>query len=1190
MNDQAPIVVFTSSREQEHLFTPLRILVVEDVPDDAELVILALRQGGLDLVWERVETADGLRAALAAGSWDAVLSDYTMPGFGASTALEIVRAADPDMPFVVVSGTVGDDVAVSTMRAGANDYVFKRNLTRLAPAVRRELRAVENRRAKRAMERAAAHLAAVVESSDDAIISKDLKGAIMSWNPAAERLYGWSAAEAIGRHISFLAPPDKADELAGFMRQLPAGKQIQHFETVRMRRDGSRIDVSLTISPIRNAAGEIVGVSKITRDIRERKRAEESLASSETRYRRLFEAAQDGILIVDAATRHIIDANPFLTDLLGYRRDELVGKELWEIGLFRDAISNKEAFRTVKDLGYIRYDNKPLLAKDGHQIEVEFVSNAYDVGDAEVIQCNIRDVTGRKRAEDAVRVSEERYRTLIAATSAIVWDTPASGAFETEQPGWTAFTGQTFDQLRGRGWLNAVHQDDREHTALAWAAALTERRAYHVEHRLRRADGEYRQMSVGAVPLLNADGAVREWIGVDSDVTDQRRTEVEKVELLTRLQLHIDRMPLAYLLFDAEFRITDCNPAAERIFGYTRREALGMRPADLIPASFRQETTEIAARIRMGYMTAHSVNENLTKDGRTITCEWFNTPLTSPDGKFVGLLCLALDVTSRRHSEEALLLRDRAIRAATQGLLITDPSQPDNPIVYVSPGFERITGYRSEEVLGRNCRFLQGKDTDPAAVIRLRGAIEAGVACSVELLNHGKDGHPFWNELSISPVRDEAGRLTHFVGVQTDVTARRSLEDQFRQAQKMEAFGQLAGGVAHDFNNLLTIINGYSELLLQSLPHGDASRSMVAEIHKAGERSAGLTSQLLAFSRQQILAPRVLNLNEVVTDTDKMLRRLIGEDIRLTTTLDSEPWAIRADSGQIEQVLLNLAVNARDAMPKGGRLTIETRNVELDETYVGAHPDARAGPYVLLSVTDTGSGMPPEVMAKIFEPFFTTKEPGKGTGLGLATVYGIVKQSDGHIAAYSEVGIGTTFKIYLPRIHDAEHEDAKAPSRERAPPRGSETVLIAEDEEGVRALASYTLSACGYQVLAAPDAKEAMRLAAGHHGPIHLLLTDVVMPGVGGRWLGQQLAKLHPDIRVLFVSGYTDDAVIRHGVLRNGVNFLQKPFSPFVLASRVREALDARPATAPNVGWVNSTGPAVKSPSVHHTDLDGDDA
>jgi two-component system, cell cycle sensor histidine kinase and response regulator CckA len=1134
---------------------PLRIIVVEDTPDDAEMIVLALQRGGHDLAWERVETAAQLSAALEKGSWDAVLSDYTLPRFGAASALKLVRAADLDLPFLVVSGTVGEEAAVGTMLAGANDYVLKHNLTRLAPALDREVREAENRRARRAGERAASHLAALVESSDDAIISKNLENKVTSWNPAAERLYGWTATEVIGREIFFLVPSDKSDELDEILRRLRAGKQAEHFETVRMHRNGLRLDVSLTMSPIRGADGRLVGVSTTARDIRERKRAEESLRSSETRYRRLFEAAQDGVLIVDPVSRQILDANPFLTDLLGYRREELVGKELWEIGLFQDIASNKEAFRSLQEVGYIRYENQPLKTKDGRHIEVEFVSNTYDVGAALVIQCNIRDITERKRAQDSVRASEERYRTLVVATASIVWNTPASGEFESEQPSWTAFTEQTFEELRGWGWLNAVHPDDRENTARAWDSSRTGRSVCQFEQRLRRADGEYRRMSVRVVPIPDSNGRIREWVGVHTDVTNQKCVEVERDESLARLQLHIERMPLAYILFDTDYFITDWNPAAERIFGYTKAEALGMGPFDLAPPSFRLEATDILVRIRSGDMTAHSVNENLTKDGRTIVCEWFNTPLTE-GGHFVGVLCLALDVTARREAESALRLRDRAIQAVAQGILITDPCQHDNPIIYASPGFLRLTGFAAEEVIGRNCRFLQGKDTDPSAIARIRDAVQVEQPCTVELLNYRRDGTAFWNELSISPVRDSVGRLTHFVGVQTDVTGRRSLEEQFRQSQKMDAFGQLAGGVAHDFNNLLTVINGYSEMLIGQLPASSPSRQPLVEIQKAGQRSAGLTRQLLAFSRQQVLAPRVLDLNEVVADTEKMLNRLIGEDVQLATTLDPELWAVRADPGQIEQVLMNLAVNARDAMPRGGQLTIETKNVNLDEAYVQAQSDSRAGPHVLLSVTDTGKGMPADVKAKIFEPFFTTKAPGKGTGLGLATVYGIVKQSGGHIAVSSEVDVGTTFKVYLARSEPAT-EETKSRQAVRSSPQGTETILVAEDEDGVRGLTRLILVECGYTVLAAANGAEAIRLAARHDGPIHMLITDVVMPGAGGRSVAEELAKQRQGVKVLFVSGYTDDAVLRHGVLREGVNFLQKPYSPAFLAVKVRELLDA---------------------------------
>ena len=522
-------------------------------------------------------------------------------------------------------------------------------------------------------------------------------------------------------------------------------------------------------------------------------------------------------------------------------------------------------------------------------------------------------------------------------------------------------------------------------------------------------------------------------VAVVRDITDRKQAESEREALLARLQLHIQRLPLAYVLKDADFRIVEWNPAAERIFGYSREEMLGTGPPHerYVPRSFWEKGVELLGRIRAGDMEAHSVNENLTKGGRTITCQWFNTPILGDDGQFEGLLCLA-----------------------------------------------------------------------------------------------------------------------------TDVTAQKSLEAQFRQSQKMEAVGQLAGGVAHDFNNLLTIINGYSDLLLTSLPPDDPSRELVSEIYKAGERSAGLTRQLLAFSRKQVLAPRTLDLNTVVADTASLLRRVIGEDVRFATAPSPGLWPVLADPGQIEQVLLNLAVNARDAMPGGGKLTIETRNVELDEGYAAAHPDARPGPHVLLAVSDTGHGMTLEVKVRIFEPFFTTKGVGKGTGLGLATVYGIVKQSGGHVGVYSEVGVGTTFKVYLPRA-EPEGRTFKGQSRLLTPPRGTETVLVVEDEDAVRALTRHILQHAGYTVLEAADGDEA-RAAGGGRAPgrSHLVVSDVVMPGSTGREVAERLAGRHPGIGVLFVSGYTDDAVVRHGVLHDKVNFLQKPFTPATLAWKVREVLD----------------------------------
>ena len=421
-----------------------------------------------------------------------------------------------------------------------------------------------------------------------------------------------------------------------------------------------------------------------------------------------------------------------------------------------------------------------------------------------------------------------------------------------------------------------------------------------------------------------------------------------------------------------------------------------------------------------------------------------------------------------------------------------------------------------------------------------------------------RDGRPLTVQLSVRAVRNADRQVEYYETFVRDVSEQRRLQQQLVQSQKMEAVGRLAGGIAHDFNNLLTVITSYCDLLLEDLGGDDPKREDVEQVRKAADGAAALTRQLLAFSRQQVIAPRVVNLSAVVAGVEKMLRRVIGEDVDLVTALDPRVGSVRADIGQLEQVLMNLAVNARDAMPTGGKLTIETANVVHDPRYARERAAAAVSRFVMLAVSDTGVGMDEATKARIFEPFFTTKEPGKGTGLGLATVYGIVQQAAGFIWVYSEPGRGTTFKIYLPQV-DAATEGAAAGAAPADLPRGTETVLVAEDEAAVRAVTRQVLARQGYVVLEAPHGGAALDIAAQHRGPIHLLVTDVVMPGLSGRQLADQLARLRPDTKVLYVSGYTDDAVVRHGVLEAGIAYLQKPFTTDSLARKVREVLD-RPA------------------------------
>ncbi|HZZ81324.1 MAG TPA: response regulator [Gemmataceae bacterium] len=516
-----------------------------------------------------------------------------------------------------------------------------------------------------------------------------------------------------------------------------------------------------------------------------------------------------------------------------------------------------------------------------------------------------------------------------------------------------------------------------------------------------------------------------------------------------------------------------------------------------------------------------------------------------------------------RRAEQALHDSEELLRNAFEytnvPMMLSDVS---HRFVRVNAAFTRMFGYSQAEAL--NLTF--GDITHPHDVAQSyaeRERLVSGEISSFQMEKRyiHKDGHGLWGLVNISLIRDAKGNPVRYVGQVQDITDRKAAaealqvaETQLRQAQKMEAFGQLAGGIAHDFNNLLTIITGYSELLLSGVVPEDKTPEFVREIRKAGNRAAALTRQLLAFSRKQMLQPVELDLNAVVTDTEKMLRRLIGEDIDLAAALSPDLGKVHADPGQVEQVIINLVVNARDAMPTGGHLTIETANIDLDETYIQNHPGVHPGEYVMLAVTDSGCGMDAKTRSRIFEPFFTTKEVGKGTGLGLATVHGIVKQSGGNIEVYTEVGHGTTFKIYLPRLRGST-SSAKAVPGPLAVPRGNETILLAEDEEAVRSVVQMTLESNGYTVLVAQSGQDALKLCQDFRAPIHLLITDVVMPQMSGRQLADRAVVERPEIKVLYLSGYTDDAIVRHGVLQAGMAFLQKPFTPLILGRKVREVL-----------------------------------
>jgi two-component system cell cycle sensor histidine kinase/response regulator CckA len=676
-----------------------------------------------------------------------------------------------------------------------------------------------------------------------------------------------------------------------------------------------------------------------------------------------------------------------------------------------------------------------------------------------------------------------------------------------------------------------------------------------------RKDGSRFPAIVSVTALRDAHDAVIGYLLIGTDNTVREQAEA---------QLHLQGAALnsaanAIAITDRSGLTEWVNPAFSELTGYTSAEAVGKNPRDLVksdrhePAFYKNLwDTILSGNVWRGEMV------NRRKDGSLYTEEQTITPVRDLQGNISHFIAIKQDITEHKRAEEELrqsvesLLTSEertrfALENANVGIWDMDYT---TGVLRWSEAIEAHYGLEPGTFGGTFEAFVERIHPDDRASVLevVTKAMKAGTDFSVQNRSIWPDGTVRWLSGAGRILLGEHGEPVRGVGISLDVTERRILEAQFQQAQKMEAVGRLAGGVAHDFNNLLTVILGFCELLLADRDPDDPRQADIAEIQKAGTRAAGLTRQLLAFSRKQIIEPTLLDLNVVVADMRSMLGRLIGEDVRVVLNLGPELAPVKADRGQVEQVVMNLAVNARDAMPKGGTLRLETANVELDEHYAETHLAVKPGAYVALTVTDTGTGMTPEVQSRLFEPFFTTKEPGKGTGLGMATVYGIVTGSGGSVGVYSEVGKGTSFNVYFPQADAAEGVVVAPPPVNRRRVEG-QTVLVVEDAEGVRELTKRLLQRLGYTVLVAANADEALRLFE-QHPSIDLLLTDVVMPGASGPELTKRLVEERRALRVIYMSGYTEEAIVEHGVLKPGIAFLHKPFTSETLGQKIREVLE----------------------------------
>jgi PAS domain S-box-containing protein len=707
------------------------------------------------------------------------------------------------------------------------------------------------------------------------------------------------------------------------------------------------------------------------------------------------------------------------------------------------------------------------------------------------------------------------------------------------------------------------------------------------EYEVRRRDGAKIWISENAHVVRNPDGEILSYEGTIEDITARKRAELERqvsFEIIHAVNVTDnldDLLGLIHLALKKVLYAENCFIALYESGTGKFHFPFFVDQFDQAPPPQRvgKSCTAHVYRTGQAMLIPQRTFDLLAEEGKvelvgTPSPAWLGVPLRTPAAT-IGVL-----VVQHYEDENAYTERDQEFLGSVGGqIALAIERKRSEERVRESEARLRVLVEQLPAVLwtvDRNLRFTSALG---AGFTRLK--IKPDALLGTSLLDYFETSdqtflpiaahrravagepmtfHVEWKSGSyachVEPLRDSDGQVSGAICMSLDITDRKQLEEQLRQAQKMEAVGRLAGGIAHDFNNLLMVIQGYSDLLVERLPGADPLRRNAEQIQMASQRASSLTRQLLAFSRKQMLAPKILNVQSVVAEMEKILRRLIGEDIQLETSSAPDLGLVRADRSQIEQVILNLAVNARDAMPQGGRLTIETANVELDSSY--SHPPAVLSPgrYVMLAVTDNGCGMDAETQAHVFEPFFTTKEKGKGTGLGLATVYGVVKQSGGYVWVYSEPGRGTSFKIYLPRIEEtAVPAGRDGKSETQIPQCGSETILLVEDEKGVRELAREYLASSGYTVIEAEDGHTALELAAMHVGQIHLLLTDVVMPGISGRELAERVSQIRPGIKIIYMSGYTDQAVVHHGILQNDAVLLQKPFTLMTLAGKLREML-----------------------------------
>jgi PAS domain S-box-containing protein len=1000
----------------------------------------------------------------------------------------------------------------------------------------------------------------IFEQATDGFASFDADFRALYVSSSAARLARKDKEELAGRTLWEIYPPLSGGEIERRLRQVMTGRVADVFDHYST---GFRTWFELRVSP--TAWG---GINLWVRDISERVKAEQARREEDEVHARqlkelenIYSGAPVGLCVLDSQLRYL-RINQALAAINGLPVEDHIGRTLGE-ALPALAPQLEPVLRSVLESGNPRLNIEIQGATPSQPgVQRTWLANYYPLlgADGRILGVNavVQEITAIRREQEALRQSKQELKEAqrLAKVGSWSWDLE-TGAIQWSEE---LYHMSGIDPSEPIGGFEQIRRFFSNEQLPSLDAAVERARRdgtpYDFETEVTLPGGRRTWRWVRFEGQRDGSGRIVKLRGTSQDITERKQFEESLRRAKQELKEAQRVAKVGSWTLDVETRTLTWS---EELYRLHQRDPWLPAPTPdqlsryFTPASWERLCPSREEVMRNGGSFELEL-EIVRADAQQLWICARGEAVRDSSGRIVQLRGTSQDITERIRSEQQTRSLATVVEQATEAVVITDL---DGVIRYCNPAFQRITGYTISEVLGQNPRILKSGKQDPEFYRQLWSTLAAGKPWVGTFTNRKKDGTLYQEEATISPIQNASGKVTGYAAVKRDVTERVNLENQLRQSQKLESLGRLAGGVAHDFNNLLTVINGYSDMLACQLHEGDPASKWAGEIRQAGERAAALTRQLLAFGRKQIIEARPLDFNQLILQNRDMLLRVLGEDIEIRTQLDSGLGSVLADPGQLSQILMNLVVNARDAMPRGGVLTIATSNHELDEA-AAARAGISPGLYVRAAVTDTGEGIDPQIQARIFDPFFTTKPEGKGTGLGLATVYGIIRQSGGTIEVHSEPGRGASFEFLLPQIQEAPAPEQPVPIARDAL-RGTETILVVEDQDAVRKLVVHTLRTHGYRILEAAGGSEALLLTSRQQQSVQLLVTDVVMPGITGVDLAESLAIHWPEMKVLYMSGYAEDAMMSRGMLKPGSSYLAKPFAPSALAAKVRRLLDPAP-------------------------------